>query len=274
MLALLAAAPPGDAPPTPPDATPTAASPAVDAPPAGAVSATPSADSPATANERPRVLVLDLAHVGVDAEAARLVSGIVASLAAENRDINVVTSADLRAMLDLEATTQALGCDATSCLAEVAGAVDASFIVYGDLGKLGERYVVTINLFEAAAGVGRGRRTVEAASLETMPSVLRPALNNVLGPLGGIPLTDAMQPANAVDGLAIAGGVITGVGTLGLVGAGIAALVLDGVASDAGQSIADKTAAINNGRIALVVAGASLVVAGIGGGLLVAGLLD
>ena len=60
------------------------------------------------------------------------------------------------------------GCDegSTSCLAELAGAMGARLVLFGDLGKLGDTTVVSLNLFLSDQAQSAGRETVRVKSLD------------------------------------------------------------------------------------------------------------
>lgn len=60
-----------------------------------------------------------------------------------------------------------MGCGDSSCLAEIAGAMGAEFVVFGDVGKLGETFVINLNLFDNNAvrpSVGRSCAAPRSAS--------------------------------------------------------------------------------------------------------------
>src|SRR5262245_14328576 len=105
----------------PPTTAPTTAAPPTTTTKATASATTSAPDAPAP---KLRVLVLDLQSVGVSGDDARLLSGVVAALAAENPHVEIITGADLRRAVDLAAAKQDLGCDDATCLADLAGALD------------------------------------------------------------------------------------------------------------------------------------------------------
>jgi len=238
--------------------------------PAATTSASPTATATTTtATAAQRLLVLDLAAVGVDDNATRTITGVVSSLVDECSGVEAVTGADMRTMSSVAANRQSLGCDEASCLGELADALGARYVVSGDVGRLGERYVVNLSLFDSETATSAGRRTVEVGSLETMSAELRPAVNELLAPLGGIPLT---APGGSV--LVPLGGGVLGLGLV-VTGVGVGlALVADGVAGNPTQPVDDKLDAIDSGRQWLAVSAIGGVVAIAGAGLLTAGLLS
>jgi len=264
LLATQAPAPPPATTPAPPVATTPAA--VVEGAP------TPAATAPATSTPTPtrqRVLVLDLQGGGVAPEDARLITGAVAALVGENAQLDVVTGADMRQLVDISAAKQKIGCDDTGCLAELAGALDATYIISGDVGRLGTAWLVNLSLFDAAQAKSAARVSAEVQGLEVMHHALRPTVNTLLQPFGGI--------AVANDGpstLAVAGGVTAGVGALATVTFAGVALVLDGVANDPREAFSTKNDALNAGLACLAGAGVSGLVTVAGAGLLILGLAE
>ncbi len=101
------------------------------------------------------VLVLDLQAGEVPAAEVKVLDGLMAASVARTLDDAGVadrhplhTAAELRALADVEAARSVVGCDpeATSCLAELAGALGARYVVTGTIGKLGEHVVLQLSL--------------------------------------------------------------------------------------------------------------------------------
>lgn len=97
-----------------------------------------------------------------DVQAARTLSSLAAIELARDARFDVLSTADLREVVALEGEKQALGCDvdSSSCLAEVAGAMGARFVVFGQLGKLGDAPVLTLSLYDSDEGRAPGRVVV------------------------------------------------------------------------------------------------------------------
>ncbi|MDP2342802.1 MAG: hypothetical protein Q8O67_17735 [Deltaproteobacteria bacterium] len=112
------------------------------------------------------------ASAAVDENSATLLTELVANALGTEARLEVVSSADLRRQLEVEANKQSLGCDAsaTSCLAEIAGAMGAQVVVYGKLGALsdgdkGDVVILTLNLFDSTQGRAVGRIALRDVSL-------------------------------------------------------------------------------------------------------------
>ena len=67
-------------------------------------------------------------------------------------------------------------------MAEIAGALGASLVVFGDVGQLGELLVVNLNLFNVDLAQSQGRVTIEAPSLESFPGQMKPKVWDLLTP--------------------------------------------------------------------------------------------
>src|SRR5688572_14276841 len=107
---------------------------------------------PARADEPARVLVLEPTGDEVEASVRAAVASLVSIELAKNQGLEVVASTDVKKMAALEAEKQTLGCDdAGSCLAELAGAMGARYVVFGDAAKLGSLTVINLSLFDSTA---------------------------------------------------------------------------------------------------------------------------
>jgi hypothetical protein len=86
---------------------------------------------------RVRLLVMDLAAAeDQQAQSQAVLEAFTAALA-EEPYFNVVSGENIRRMLDIEAQKALLGCDSQTCLSEIAGALDARWIITGSYRPLG-----------------------------------------------------------------------------------------------------------------------------------------
>jgi hypothetical protein len=104
-----------------------------------------------------RVLVLDFTATGVDEDTAALVGRVVAAEVARRSELEVLSADDLRRAMALEGEKQKIDCVTDSCLAEIAGALGAQLVIFGDVGALGDQLVLTLTLFDAHAAATRHR---------------------------------------------------------------------------------------------------------------------
>lgn len=230
----------------------------------------------ATAQLR-RVLVLDLRQEGEgegSGSVARLVRDTVATYLAKQPGVEVLSTEDLRQVLEVEAERAALGCDTTSCLAEIAGALGADLIVHGSVGRLGSSTVVHLNLFDALAGRALGRELVQVERLEEIPPQVQVAANRLAASAGFTRVDGEAQAQSEERSAGPSGGPSTPllIGGALTAGVGVAALgVLSAVAlgfDDAlrtPSSTPDAKQAALDWRIPTLAGGAVAAVAVVGG---------
>lgn len=129
-----------------------------------------------TASEpnRDTLIVLDPTNAQLSAQEVAAVSDRLAADLAKIPRFSVVNSADLRAMLELEANRQLLGCTDDSCLREIGDALGADIVLSWRFGNAGEQSLLSVTLFDtrSARAVGRAQQrllrggdVVQAASL-------------------------------------------------------------------------------------------------------------
>ncbi len=187
---------------------------------ASPVSATPAAPAtPRGAGARLRVLVLDFEGQQVDAESRSGLVGLVAARIAQTPELDVVAGADLRRMVELEAEKQTVGCTASSCLAEIAGAMGAELVVFGDLSRVGSTMILNLNTYDAARAQSVGRVSVRGRDLDEIVAKLDPAVLELMRPTlvahgiaapgdggGGVWTAIVLPAALVAAGVAAAGG--------------------------------------------------------------------
>ncbi|MDP2339481.1 MAG: hypothetical protein Q8O67_00875 [Deltaproteobacteria bacterium] len=119
----------------------------------------------------------------VDANTARALGELSTAAAAKHRVFDVISSVDVRRALELEANKQVAGCatDATSCLAEVAGAMGARYVVFGSISAIGSQLLLSLNLFDSKVASSAGRVVVKAASVDDLLGRIDGAVDELLG---------------------------------------------------------------------------------------------
>ena len=112
---------------------------------------------------------------------SKALTNLIASTLAEDRRLDVLAATDVQDVLRFEADKQLMGCDASgSCLAEIAGAMGARFVVFGHLDRLGELMLLTLNLFDSSKTSSVSRVTVQARTLEEFAEKIEPAVQKLL----------------------------------------------------------------------------------------------
>jgi len=122
------------------------------------------------------VAVLEVKARGVDARLADALLDIVAEEAARVPSQKVLTRKEMEAILTEEARKQLVGCDDTSCLAELAGALNASFLISGEVARIGGKTLLTLQLINHRYATVVNRVALEwPGSADAMPDVARAA---------------------------------------------------------------------------------------------------
>jgi hypothetical protein len=137
-------------------------------------------------------------------EPARLAVEEALLIAARARHVGVVSSADVGAILDLEAAQQVAGCDTRSCEAELADALGAPELVTGQLLKVGaSTWVLSLKRLrrEDMRVVASHQLTREGSHPLVIVSAIEELADVVIGPKPSRPWRTA-------------GGVTAGVGAL------------------------------------------------------------
>lgn len=118
---------------------------------------------PAAPVERERLMVVPVEvssdlSASVGGEQRLRIESDVASILRRYQRLNVVTSTEVKRLLDLEADRQAVGCD-DSCAAEIASALGARWILATRLERtaIGTQLTVTLTDANGAGAVARGR---------------------------------------------------------------------------------------------------------------------
>ncbi len=113
----------------------------------GVASAARAASPEATGRIGVQVLSLS-PEVGVDPNSARLMTDFLVSELSKHPQLQVFGQSDLQGLLAAARQQKQLECntDADSCLAEVAGAMGARWLIGGSIGVLGTKLLITLRL--------------------------------------------------------------------------------------------------------------------------------
>ncbi len=93
-----------------------------------------------------KLALLELLAQGVPADLADNLTQTAALELKQIPGVSVISKDEIRALLQLEAEKQLLGCDQISCLAEIGGALGVRFLVAGSVGLVGSTYVINLKL--------------------------------------------------------------------------------------------------------------------------------
>ncbi len=212
---------------------------------------TPTA-TPTGPGVRIRVLVLEPTGSTVEPSLRTAMAGLLTVELGRYEALDVVSADDMKKAVELEADKQLAGCTQSSCLAEIAGALGARLVVFGDAAQLGSVTVLTVNLYDSERGESAGRVAIQAAALEEIPRKIPEAVAELLAkkleeiapgsatyrPPTSSPMT--ARAATAIVDVLLVGATLGGmfVGTAVGFGAGLALLEAIGATStEAGYAL-------------------------------------
>ncbi|MBN2360629.1 MAG: hypothetical protein JXR83_14330 [Deltaproteobacteria bacterium] len=162
------------------------ATPASEAAASAPATAPASAPASAPAAPRQRVAIFDLRAPGLPDAARRGLMDVLTKAVAEAPGLSVISRDEIAAMLDAETQKQLMGCDQSSCLAEIAGALDVDFIISAAVTPLGQGSVVSLQFINqrfanvmnrcALTWPGDPRQLPEVIEAAAQLLVLEPAL--------------------------------------------------------------------------------------------------
>jgi len=189
------------------------------------------ASSAATDDEAgPRqVLLLDLKAQNVDEASVKSIDGLIATELSRHTALSVATGTDVREIMNLESEKVLAGCsdEDSSCLAEIAGALGAELVIFGQVGKLDRLLLLTLNIYDNGTARVVNRVTVQADSLDAVPAVLRQAIPELIAPVVGDGQVTPMASTDAepADGAGLAPIITAAAGGGGLIIGGAALTV-------------------------------------------------
>jgi len=187
------------------------------------------------------------------------------------------TFEEFRTLADVEAQRTITGCDegSASCLAEVAGALGARYVVSGTLGTLGAEVVLQLTLLDTRTARTLARGGASGADVAALRAAIDGAVVEVLAPIVEV---DVEVEARAASGGppwgAIVGGTVAGLGVTGaVVGFGGLALLDARLAPTSTATLPEKEQALKFAWPALWVGvgGAAVAVAGTAAAVLLPG---
>ncbi len=118
------------------------------------------APAPAPAEAAPpralRVAVMDFEVSDIDPTVARITSESLLQEIRKLERVSVISLDEVRAMLSLEEQRLMAGCEASSCLADIAGALGADVVVIGSLAKVGDEHVIGLRAIDQNEGAALG----------------------------------------------------------------------------------------------------------------------
>ncbi|MBL90364.1 MAG: hypothetical protein CMH56_00940 [Myxococcales bacterium] len=140
--------------------------------------------SHAQEEEIPRVLLMDLKNNGLDENLVKTINSLLTVNMTTFSEFNVMSGNDVKQLVALEMEKQNMGCtDDGSCLAEIAGAMGATLVIFGDAGKIGNVMLINLSLFNAELGRSMSRVSIQAINLDEIPTKMSASLQKLMKPV-------------------------------------------------------------------------------------------
>jgi hypothetical protein len=95
--------------------------------------------------------------------------------------LKVFTTRDVQQMLGVERQKELLGCsEGSSCVVEMVGALGVDGVLMGDIGALGDEYVLNFKVLSAKSGTTIALYNARAANVKALPDELERAARSML----------------------------------------------------------------------------------------------
>jgi TolB-like protein len=127
-----------------------------------------------------RLLVLDLKLLGVDPRVGAVLTNLVTAELQKVKNLSVIDHSSFDAAFDVERKKDLLGCDSTSCLSELAGALGTSLVLYGSVGTIGSQFAINVSLFDSRSTAKKATFSRTVANKEDELVRLVPEIASVL----------------------------------------------------------------------------------------------
>jgi hypothetical protein len=132
------------------------------------------------AADRPRVLVMNIKADDIDKATLENLTDLVATHVGQDARYSVLSGSDMRRILELESNKESAGCDdasVSSCMADLAGALGATYVVFGNSAKLGgELMNLNLQLYDSKRGQVLRRVALQGKSLADITMQLEGAM--------------------------------------------------------------------------------------------------
>jgi len=140
------------------------------------------------AAKKPKVAVLDLQAQGVPEDTAATLSGVLLSGLSAGGGIDLLGKSDLGKMLTLEEAKILVGCppEDPRCVVQHGAALGNAILVWGTVGKVGDRVVISVAAVDVQAGttLGRASQSADAEDGEEMIQTTRELAEEIRLALG------------------------------------------------------------------------------------------
>jgi TolB-like protein len=146
---------------------------------------TPPARRPRAAAKRASLFVLDFAGNDVSAQEARVLTRLTTAELGRLHGLDVSSGDEVRELLATEAKRQRQGCADDSCLAQVAGALGARWLVTGAVGRVGRATRLEVALIDTRSGEVVTRAAADGEDTLGLSRRLAAVAHNLMRPIRG-----------------------------------------------------------------------------------------
>jgi hypothetical protein len=120
------------------------------------------------------------AYAGVPAGTDGVLSDLLLNALLARHGVHAMGPADVRAMLTAEQQKNLLGCNDESCMAELAGALGADWLIGGSVGRLEDLYVLSLQLIDARKARVTSRASTNLKNLREAADRIGPLVDELL----------------------------------------------------------------------------------------------
>ncbi len=139
------------------------------------------ATSASAADKKTKIAVLDVKAVGtVKQDEVKGIGALVTTALAKQPELQVISTADIQALIGFEKQKELLGCGEASCLAEIGGALGVDYIAGTEVAEIGGTYLVTLSMISIAKAKSMGRITKRLPFLEQVPDATVKGVSELL----------------------------------------------------------------------------------------------
>jgi hypothetical protein len=97
--------------------------------------------------DKTKIAVMDLkAQGGIEQTKVILLTDLICTEINQMGGYEVISRDDIQTMIQNEVDKQLLGCDDTKCLVAIGGALGVSQLVAGNIGMVGNRYLINLKI--------------------------------------------------------------------------------------------------------------------------------
>jgi TolB-like protein len=137
----------------------------------------PPVEAPASLrpDDKPRLLVADLAAQGASAEEAAALTDALVQTLSERGLFQVISRRDVQTVLSTERQRQMMGAcdeDPSRCATDVGSLLQARYVMTGSLSRLGSTYELSLQMVDTVKGQPKGRSTRLAKKVETLRELM------------------------------------------------------------------------------------------------------